>query len=262
MRRKNLLICSLMVCCMILTTCCSTLTANAKGFQPSTSNGHGYDINIHEEANKQTVVGVIQSVDESSITVSVMGRAKNNKIEEVVAEDEYGIMLIEELLEEKMEEGMTEDSSEESTEMESSEIESSEDDTLVEEENTEENSEEETEEENDFEQEKSDVKVEPNATVQTIPVTDSTIILDTKHNEITLSELSISSMVIIKLDENGNAISIALSDKWVGDKKPEVNNSDKQNEFRPGTPNQPQRDKHNPTQRNEIDTGNKNKRGK
>lgn len=262
MRRKNLLICSLMVGCMILTTCCGALTANAKGFQSNTLNRQGQDRNIHEEAKKQTVVGVIQSVDESSITVSVMGRAKNNKIEEVVAEDEYGIMLIEELLEEEIEEDMETEMTEESSETESSEIESSEDDTLVEEESTEERAEEETEVEDDSNQEEPEVKVEPNATVQTIPVTDSTIILDTKHNEITLSELSISSMVIIKLDENGNAVSIALSDKGGGDKKPEVNDSNKQNEFRPGTPNQPQRDKHNPAQRNEIDTGNKNKRGK
>lgn len=257
MRRKNLLICSLMVCCMILTTCCNSLAVNAKGFQPSTSNRHGHDRNIHEEANKQTVVGVIQSVDEASITVSVMGRAKNDTIEEVVAEDEYGIMLIEELLEEAIEEDMGTEMTEESTETESSE-----DDTLVEEENTEENSEEETEVEDDSNQEDPEVKVEPNVTVQTIPVTASTMILDTKHNEITLAELSISSMVIIKLDEDGNAVSITLSDKGLGNRKLEVNDANKQNEFRPDTPNQPQRDKHNPAERNERDTGNKNKRGK
>lgn len=242
---------------MILTTCCSTLTANAKGFQLITSNRNGHDINISEEVNKQTVVGVIQSVDDAAITVSVMGRAKNNKIEEVVAEDEYGIMLIEELLEEELETEMTEDSSEERVETESSE-----DDTLVEEESTEESSEEETEIEDDSKQETPDVKVESNATVQTIPITASTIILDTKHNEITLSELSISSLVIIKLDENGNAVSITLSDKRLGNKTPEVNSPNKQNEFRPGAPNQPQRDKQNPAQRNGIDAGSKDKRGK
>ncbi len=190
MKQKNVFVCSLLIGCMLLTACGSstagtttdettastaitdTQTATGNQFQSLTQENTG----MPGEFNEDMIMGTIQSVDETSITISTMGRGMGGQ----------GMPNGEVPNSERPEMPNGEAPSGGAPAMPNMEVPNG-------------------------EMPQMNGQGMPSSETQTVPITASTRITDAEGNTITLADLTEATMVTVQLDDDRNAASITIS---------------------------------------------------